>query len=285
MKVAIASGKGGTGKTLVATNLARVASRASDVVLYDLDVEEPNCRLFLNTHDRESRPVETMLPVIDEAKCTHCGICSDLCQFNAIVATLERVLVFPDLCHGCYGCLELCPEGAIQEGSKKIGKITVSRDESLTLVAGELEIGEPAAAVLVGRTKGFPAGGNGLRLYDSPPGTSCPVIEAVRDVDYVVLVGEPTRFGLHDLDLMVQTLRKMQLPFGVVANKAREGNEAIEEYCRAGGIEVLLRIPWRMDIAGDTAHGRLVVETLPDVRVLFEDLLEKLHASSKGVEA
>jgi MinD superfamily P-loop ATPase len=285
MKIAIASGKGGTGKTLVATNLARVASLVSDVVLYDLDVEEPNCHIFLETHDSETTPVETMLPVIDEARCTHCGTCNDICQFNAIVAILERVLVFPDLCHGCYGCLELCPEGAIREGSKTIGNITASRDGSLTLVAGELKIGEPAAAARVGRTKSLPVGGNGLRLYDSPPGTSCPVIEAVKDVDYVVLVGEPTRFGLHDLDLMVRTLRKMHLPFGVIANKAREDDEAIEEYCRANGIEMLLRIPWSKEIAGDSAHGRLVVETLPDVRALFEELLAKLPATSKGVDA
>ena len=285
MKLAIASGKGGTGKTLVATNLAWVASRSSEVVLYDLDVEEPNCHLFLESNSREARSVNMMIPVVDEKTCSHCGTCGEVCEFHAIVNLPNQVLVFPEMCHGCYGCLELCPEGAIGEGSKKIGNVFVSHSGSLTLVAGELEIGEPMAAALVGKTKHWPVEAGTLRIFDSPPGTSCPVIEAVKDTDYVVLVGEPTRFGLHDLDLMVRTLRKLDKPFGVVLNKAVDGNHELEDYCRENGAEILLRIPWRRDIARDCAHGLLVAETIPDARAWFETLLEKLPSMAKGVEA
>lgn len=285
MKLAVASGKGGTGKTLVATNLARIASESSQVVLYDLDVEEPDCHLFFETDRGKATPVEMMIPVVDERRCTHCGTCSQVCEFHAVVTLPEQVLVFPELCHGCRGCLELCPEGAIAEGSKKIGNVFVSRSGSLTLVTGELEIGEPMAAALVGRTKRWPGEAGAMRILDSPPGTSCPVIEAVKDAGYVVLVAEPTRFGLHDLDLMARTLRKLDRPFGVVVNKAVDGNRTLDDYCRENDVEVLLRIPWRRDVARDCAHGLLVVETIPDIRSLFETMLERIASASKGVGA
>jgi MinD superfamily P-loop ATPase len=286
MKIAIASGKGGTGKTLVATNLAWVASRNAEVALYDLDVEEPNCHLFLEADGSEERtPVPMMIPRVVESRCSHCGACSELCEFHAIVTLPGQVLVFPELCHGCQGCLELCPEGAIEEGSKQIGEVTVRRNGALTLVAGELAVGEPLAAALVGKTRQWPCGPAALRLYDSPPGTSCPVIEAVKDANYVVLVAEPTRFGLHDLDLMTKTLRQLERPFGVVVNKVFPGDEAVETYCCEQGIETLLRIPWSRDVARDTARGLLVAETIPEVREQFEALLKRLPATPTGVRA
>ena len=285
MKIAVASGKGGTGKTLVSTNLAYVAGRTSRVALYDLDVEEPNCRLFFEPAEEVVESVEMMIPIVDEDKCTFCGVCADVCEFNALVTLPADVLVFPELCHSCYGCLEMCPEGAIGEGFKKIGSTSVSRSGAMTLVSGELAIGQPATTALVGVTKNRVHLADGIQLYDAPPGTSCPVVEAVKDADYVVLVSEPTRFGLHDLDLMVQTLRRLEKPYGVVINKARDGDYRIEEYCQDNGIEVILRIPWRKDIARDCARGRLVAETIPDVGALFETMLETLTSRSPEVNA
>jgi len=285
VKIAVASGKGGTGKTMVSTNLAYVASRTSEVALYDLDVEEPNCRLFFESDGEAEELVKLMIPVVDKDRCGFCGVCADVCEYNAMVTLPADVLVFPELCHSCYGCLEMCPEGAISEGFKKIGSTVVSRSGALTLVSGELAIGQPATTALVGMTKNRVHLAAGIQLYDAPPGTSCPVIEAVRDADYVVLVSEPTRFGLHDLDLMVQTLRRLGKPYGVVINKARDGDYRIEEYCRDNAIEVILRIPWRMDIARDCARGRLVAETIPDVGALFETMLETLRSRSPEVIA
>jgi MinD superfamily P-loop ATPase len=295
MRIAIASGKGGTGKTLVATNLAHVASKTSEVVLYDLDVEEPNCHLFFDSHRGEGEPVEMMIPVVDTGRCASSGVCGDVCEYNAIVNLLAQVLVFPELCHSCYGCLEMCPEGAIAEGFKTIGRTFATQVGSLALVSGELAIGQPSTTPLVGATKrrtrldtlepGNAHVAAGIQIYDSPPGTSCPVIEAVRDVDHVVLVSEPTRFGLHDLDLMVQTLGQLEKPFCVVVNKAVDGNQEVEDYCGREGVEVILRIPWRADVAREYAQGRLVAETLPDVRVLFEELLETLRSRSEEVSA
>jgi len=285
VKIAVASGKGGTGKTLVSTNLAYVASRTSKVALYDLDVEEPNCHLFFETDGEAAESVKLMIPVVDKDKCGFCGVCADVCEYNAMVTLAADVLVFPELCHSCYGCLEMCPEGAISEGFKNIGSTVVSRSGALTLVSGELAIGQPATTALVGMTKNRVRLADGIQLYDAPPGTSCPVIEAVKDADYVVLVSEPTRFGLHDLDLMVQTLRRLGKPYGVVINKARERDCSIDEYCRDNGIEVIQQIPWRKDIARDCARGRLVAETIPDVGALFETMLETLRSRSPEVSA
>jgi len=285
LKVAVASGKGGTGKTFVATNLARVASSSSEVVLYDLDVEEPNCHLFFESSGEETESVEMMIPVVDKETCSFCGVCADVCEFNAIITLPKEVLVFPELCHSCYGCLEMCPEDAIGDGIKTIGRTIVSRSGALTLVFGRLAIGQPATTALIDRTKHRVHYAGGIQIYDSPPGTSCPVIEAVKDTDYVVLVTEPTRFGLHDLDLMVRTLGRLEKPYGVVVNKATDGECPIEAYCRERGIELILRIPWRADIARECARGHLAAETIPDVSPLFEAMLDTLRTRSTRMSA
>ena len=196
MRIAVASGKGGTGKTFVSTNLANVARKIAPVGLYDLDVDEPNCHLFFDGTSEAVDKATMMIPFVDNDKCSHCGVCSDVCEYNAIVTLRDDMLVFPELCHSCYGCLELCPEKAITEAFKDIGTVALTRHGALTLVTGKLEIGQPATTALVGKTKGKSVPDADLILYDSPPGTTCPVIEAIKDVDCVVLVGEPTRLGI-----------------------------------------------------------------------------------------
>ncbi len=276
MKIAVSSGKGGTGKTLIATNLAYAALQKGKVTLFDLDVEEPNDQLFFKQIKRESKPVEMMIPVVDENVCDHCGVCSEICEYHAIINLPNQVLVFPELCHSCYGCLEMCPLHAISEGKKEIGVIKYGAFNGLQLISGILKVGESATTALIRETKKFPVQAGPIQIYDSPPGTSCPVIETVKDMDYVVLVGEPTPFGLHDLNLLVQVLQQINKSFGVVINKAVAGNKRLETYCAEKGIEVLARIPLRSDIAGMYAKGLLVTETVDDMRFVFANLLETI---------
>lgn len=284
MRIAVASGKGGTGKTFVSTNLANVASKTATVGLYDLDVDEPNCHLFF---DPESEAVETitmMIPSVDKDKCNGCGVCSEVCEFNAIVTLPGDVLVFAELCHSCYACAELCPQGALGEGTKEIGTVGVSQIGSLFLVTGRLAIGQPATTALVRETKRRKVPGADLILFDSPPGTTCPVIEAVKDVDYIVLVGEPTRFGIHDLDLMVKTIRQLDRPFGVVVNKAVDGYPLVEDYCAANGIEIVLSIPEKAEIASAYSRGELVTETMPVMENLFLRAMENIREAVREVK-
>ncbi len=277
MKIAIASGKGGTGKTLIATNLAAVAAKSQKVKLYDLDVEEPNVALFFNQENKNVRPVERMIPVVNEEVCDHCGICSQVCEYHAIITLANQVMVFPELCHSCYGCLEMCPLGAIEEGKKEIGQILQSQSENIGFVSGLLKIGESATTALIRDTKKVDENDAQLQIYDSPPGTSCPVIEAVNEVDFVVLVGEPTPFGLHDLDLLVQVIRQLGKPFGVVINKALAEQDLITKYCQEKQIEILGKIPLQQEIARSYAQGQLVSKALPNMEELFRSILQKIR--------
>ncbi len=274
MKIAVVSGKGGTGKTLIATNLANVALKKERVALYDLDVEEPNDHLFFKAISTRKHSVQKMIPVVDEAICDLNGVCSKVCEYHAIIQLADQVLVFPELCHSCYGCLEMCPSKAISEGKKEIGVIEYGRQGNLQLIGGLLKVGESATTALIRDTKKFDVKESTLHIYDAPPGTSCPVIEAVKDMDYVLLVGEPTPFGLHDLHLLAQTLQEMQKPFGVVINKAVSGNTRLEDYCSEHDLEILARIPLRSDIAVNYAKSILVTEVSDEMHRLFSKLLE-----------
>jgi MinD superfamily P-loop ATPase len=243
--LSVASGKGGTGKTSVAVN---IAISAGNVQLLDCDVEEPNAHLLLHPEIVGEEPVYTLIPSLDERLCDHCGKCSNFCQYNAIFATHEKVLIFPELCHGCGGCILVCPKGAIKEGKHRIGTLKRGYKGDLELVYGELEVGEPMATPLIRQVKRFIDKSKNV-ILDAPPGTSCPVIETVKGSDFCILVTEPTPFGLHDLKITVQVLEDMAIPFGVVVNRAGIGDRKVYDYCNGKGIPILLEIPYERKIA------------------------------------
>ena len=220
MQIAIASGKGGTGKTTVATNLAYVASRNGQSVAYlDCDVEEPNGHIFLKPEITDRKPVGSLIPQVDAEKCTLCGECGEICQYSAIVRVGEKVLVYPELCHGCGGCSLVCPADAITEVSREIGVLETGRAGAIQFAQGLLNVGEAMSPPVIRAVKSTAFQAD-LTIVDAPPGTSCPVIEAVRGADFVILVTEPTPFGFHDLKLAVEMVRVLKLPFGVVINRA-----------------------------------------------------------------
>jgi MinD superfamily P-loop ATPase len=279
MKLAIASGKGGTGKTTVATNLAWLAAGDGRSVAYlDCDVEEPNGHLFLAPRIDSSRPIGRLHPLVDENKCTHCGLCGEICRFSAIVCLGEKVLVYPELCHACGGCALVCRSGAIAEAMRESGKLETGAAGGVRFVHGVLNIGEAMSAPLIRQVKGA-APLSDLVIIDSPPGTSCPVVESVRGVDFVVLVTEPTPFGLNDLKLAVEMVRAMKLPFGVVVNRAGLGDLETQEYCRRQGIEILAEIPDDRRVAEAYSRGALACETVPEFRACLEGLLARLSGS------
>lgn len=282
MIIAVASGKGGTGKTTVAVNLARVMD--GPVQLLDCDVEEPNARLFLDGKVTGRQNVSIPVPEIDEALCNACGDCGNFCRFHAIVSLKTAPLVFPELCHGCGGCTLVCPTGAIREKERTIGIIETIRSGNITLVEGRLNVGEAMAPPLIRAVKSRISRGC-LAILDAPPGTSCPVVTTVRNADFAVMVTEPTTFGLHDLRLAVDVIRQIGIPFGVVVNRMGIGDCRVHEYCRAEGIEVLLDIPDDRRIAESYSRGLLVVDALPEYRPKFELLMEKIlkiAAARKG---
>jgi MinD superfamily P-loop ATPase len=276
MRIAIASGKGGTGKTTVATNLAWVAARNGHSVAYlDCDVEEPNGHLFLKPEISSSRPIGRLHPAVDEEKCAHCGLCGEICQYSAIVCVGEKVLVYPELCHACGGCVLVCAPGAITEVLRESGKLEIGQAGPVRFVHGVLRIGEAMSTHLIRQVKQA-APETDLVIIDSPPGTSCPVIESVRDADYVLLVTEPTPFGLNDLKLAVEMVRTMKLPLGVVINRAGSGDSQTAEYCRMQGIEVLATIPDDRRVAEAYSRGVLASEAMPEIRTRMEQLLARL---------
>ena len=278
MVIAIASGKGGTGKTTVATNLATVRSRNDmPVQLLDADVEAPNCHLFVNPVIEKELSVELLVPVVDETRCTLCGKCAQVCEFNAIGVFGKSVLVFPELCHACGGCRIICPENAISEEGHKTGVVKTGRSESLLFVSGELAIGEAKAPPAIREVKKNVI--EGLNIIDAPPGTSCPVVEAVRDADYVLLVTEPTPFGLNDLALAVEMVRKLNRPFGVIVNRSNIGDERVVRYCQRESIPVLLEIPESRAIAEAYSSGKLAVDVQPKFSELFHSLYGRIMSS------
>lgn len=278
MKIVIASGKGGTGKTFVSTNLARCAALEKRVRLYDVDVEEPNSGIFFNGENEVNDAVLVMIPEIDEGLCMHCGLCSRVCQYHAIIDLPNQVLVFPELCHSCFACLELCPTHAIREGYKEIGTVSVSRSNGITIITGTLKIGETATPALISKTKRYEVGSAEFNIYDAPPGTSCPVIEALKGTDYVLIVAEPTLFGLHDMDLIIRTVRQMDLPFGVVVNKAVTGNRIIEAYCQKHNVVILATFPHSEEAARIYAAGEFASEKLPEFNNLFLQLVHRIES-------
>jgi MinD superfamily P-loop ATPase len=270
--LAFASGKGGTGKTTVSVNMARVLG--SEVLLLDCDVEEPNDHLFLSGALREAETVGIPVPRVDESLCDGCGECGRFCEYHAIVSFGTKPLIFPELCHGCGGCAKVCPKKAIHEVNKRIGVVETMQAGNITLIHGRLDVGMAMAPPLIRAVKarlqsGLPA------ILDAPPGTSCPVIATLRGTDFVVLVTEPTPFGLHDLKLAVDMVRELRIPFGVVVNRVGIGDDRVHAFCRQENIAVLLEIPEDRRIAEAYSKGSLIVEALPEYRGLFQCLIEK----------
>lgn len=281
MKVAIASGKGGTGKTTLATNLAAALTDGRGCVqLLDCDAEEPNAHLFFNPLDVQEQAVESLLPTIDSAKCDLCGECVRVCAFRALAVVGESVLVFPEMCHGCGGCARLCPQGAIAEVPRQIGEVLASQVRGLDLVWGRSRIGLPLVPMVIKEVH-RQAHPQASVVVDAPPGTSCAAVAAVAPCDFCLLVTEPTPFGLHDLKLAVAMAGELGIPSAVVINRAGLGDDAVADYCRRQGIAVLLEIPFDRQLAACYAKGHLWVEQFPEWRRELRALWEKLASLAK----
>ena len=272
MIISIASGKGGTGKTTVAVNMAL---SLGDVQLLDCDVEEPNVHLLLNPKIEETKPVYVRVPAIDKEKCDYCGKCAEFCEYNALFVTDGKVMFFPDLCHGCGGCVIVCPRDAIKEKKRKIGTVKKGFANGIELVYGELTVGEPMATPIIKEVKEQVAK-HGDVIIDSPPGTSCPVIEAVYGSDYCILVTEPTPFGLYDLKIAVEVLEKLHIPFGVVVNQAGIGDNKVYTYCKKKAIPILLEIPYERKIAELYSSGTPFVLKMPEWKEKFRQLFDEI---------
>ncbi len=276
MKITIASGKGGTGKTTLSTNLARYLAENHKVVLVDLDVEEPNSGLFIKGEPVHQEDKYKMIPVWEPEKCTLCGICQEVCNFHAVLQLGDQIMVFPELCHSCYACSELCPESALPMIPQKMGALKHSLDKNLSFVESRLDIGQEQAVPLIAQTNNyvdahFPD--NIIKFFDAPPGTSCPVIEATKSADFVILVTEPTPFGLHDLKLAIDTMKQLKRPFGVVINRNGIGNDDVIQYCHHENIPILAKIPNDRHIAELYSRAELIYQKVPEV----EQQLKKIE--------
>ncbi|MBN2381815.1 ATP-binding protein [bacterium] len=276
MEIAIASGKGGTGKTTVAVNLA--LSQDLAVVLADCDVEEPNAHLFLQPEWLEKQTVTVLNPVVDPDKCVGTGACRDACRFKALIMLGQEPLLFPELCHSCGACVQACPHQAISEVDREIGLVEVGSRSALRCIQGKLNVGEARSTpVIEAVRKRCRQEKTDLVILDAPPGTSCPVIATLRGVDYVVLVTEPTPFGLHDLELAVQTVRRLELTCGVVINRADIGDNKVLNYCQQNGVRVLAQIPYNRTAAELYARGKLLVEHDLEFKRIFRELSQAIR--------
>ena len=276
MIISIASGKGGTGKTLVATSLTRSLKDKYDVQILDCDVEEPNDHIFLKGTVDGIDKVSIPVPAVDVAKCTCCGKCAEVCAYNAIAVLNQNVLVFPELCHGCGACGYLCPEGAITEVDREIGTVEYGNADGAAFVQGKLSIGQPMAPPIIRKVKSYAHHG-GITIIDAAPGSSCPVVEAIRGSDFCLLVTEPTPFGLNDLMLAVETVKKLDIPFGIVLNRAGIGDGKTEDYCREQNIPILMTIPLDTRIAGYYSRGITLVDGMENYKESFLNMLYKIE--------
>ena len=278
MIISIASGKGGTGKTTVATNLA--VSLGSDVQILDCDVEEPNSHLFIQPTIEEVETITTPVPEVDMEKCNLCGKCGEICQFKAIVVIGETVLPFLELCHSCGGCMEVCPEKAITEIGRELGVIERGHRNGIEFVHGKLRVGEAMSPPLIKKVRGYARPGT-LTIIDAPPGTSCPVIASMKDADFVLLVTEPTPFGLHDLKLAVGAVKMLGIPCGLVINRSDMGDDQVKKYAKEEDIPVLMEIAFDRCMAESDSRGEMIVEVMPEWKERFLELyhsIEKIAA-------
>lgn len=272
MKVSVASGKGGTGKTTVAVNLAHALADMSRTVTYaDCDVEEPNGHIFLQPAIETSTRAGVVIPVVNVKKCTACGECSRICRFGAIACLGRPAMTFPELCKSCGGCFMVCEERALSEDVREVGVVEEGRAGNIRFLQGRLRVGEAQSPPLIRRVKNkIPD--EGVIILDAPPGTSCPVIETARGSDYVLMVTEPTPFGLNDLKLAVEMVRVLDIPFGVGINRAGPGNDGVEQFCREEEIRILFELPDDRRIAEAYSRGEIVCRAIPEYAKVFEHL-------------
>lgn len=281
MIISIASGKGGTGKTTVATNMA--FSIKGDVTLLDCDVEEPNAHLFIRPQIKETLTVYTPVPKIDMARCTLCKKCAEICRFKAITVLPKTVLTFPEMCHSCGGCMMVCPEKAISEVGRELGVVETGAKNGLGFVHGRLKVGEAMSPPLIRKVLEHIRPG-GINIIDAPPGTSCPVIAAMKGADVVLLVTEPTPFGLHDLKLAAKAVKMLKIPAGLLINRSDKGDGGVKEYAQKENLPVLMEIPFDRRIAEAYSTGRLIIEAMPEWRERFAGLYERVIALARNGE-
>lgn len=275
MIIAVASGKGGTGKTSVSVSLAKaLADSNKKISLLDCDVEEPNAHLLLECREISRSEFNVKIPSLDLSRCSGYGKCAEICEFNCIAIVKKRAVIFPDLCHSCGGCSLVCPEKCITEMDSKTGEILEYNAGIIHLVQGILDIGKAMAPPLIREVKKMAR--EEIVLIDSPPGTSCPMVTAVGGADYVILVTEPTPFGLHDMTLAVETLRKMNMNFGVIINRADSGDDRVEKYCANENIEVIIRIKESIDAARAYSKGIPLYDALPEIKHDFISASKKI---------
>ena len=266
MIISVASGKGGTGKTTVATNLA--VSLGSGVQILDCDVEEPNAHLFIRPDIEETLTITTPVPQVDEEKCNLCGKCAEICQFKAIVVIGETVLPFHELCHSCRGCVLVCPEKAITETGRELGVIERGKKDDVEFIHGKLRVGEAMSPPLIHKVREYTRA-DAISIIDAPPGTSCPVIASMNGADFILLVTEPTPFGLYDLKLAVEAVRILGIPCGLVINRSDMGDDRVAAYAEEEGVPVLMDIPFDRQIAEAYSRGELIVNIMPEWKERF----------------
>ena len=281
MKIAVLSGKGGTGKTTVTANMA---VNLPGCIAIDTDVEEPNLHIFLKPEIVAEEGVETEYPRIDTGKCTLCGKCGDFCRYNAIIPAKNQVLIFRESCHDCGGCKIVCPAGAIEYKKREIGRIcTGTSPWGVPMKYGELNIGEMSGVKIIGKMKESMEDEE-IVIIDSPPGTSCATVAAVEGVDYAIVVSEPTPFGVSDMKMVVEMLRNLEISFGVVVNKGGLGDREIYDYCEGEGIDILEEIPYNREIAELYAHGILFSQKIEGYGERFFNLYQKIKLKIEGRE-
>lgn len=278
MILSVASGKGGTGKTTVAVNLALALNHDKELKFVDCDVEEPNTEIFLKPNFTNFEAVSIPVPKINEEICNYCGRCAEICAFNALVVLKDNIMVFSELCHGCGGCAYFCPEKAIEEVPREIGVLEEGTAFGFEFLHGRLNTGEAMSPPLIKALKDRIDLKKRV-IIDAPPGTSCPAVTTVQESDFCLLVTEPTPFGLNDLELAVQMLKKLEIPAGVLINRSDTGDNCIEEYCRKEGLPVLMQIPWDLELARLYARGEPVVPNSSSWKNRFNKLWEKIEAA------
>ena len=279
IKIAIASGKGGTGKTTLSTNFADyMSAKGWNIVLADLDVEEPNSGLFIKGQKKDGRTMMKHIPEWNSSACSGCGRCDGLCNFNALLKLGKSVMILPELCHSCYACSELCPDGALPMKAVRMGELTLMEADGFDFLESRLDIGQEQAVPLIADSIDYindrwdDDKGRYLVIMDSPPGTSCPVIETTKNADFVILVTEPTPFGLHDLSLAVETMREIGQEFAVIVNRYGIGNDDVETYCRDNNIRILARFPNMRKAAEIYSTGGMINREIPEFRFELEKI-------------